>query len=213
MMSDGRTIEFENSRGWRLVATLSAVEQEDAPLVIVAHNVGENRHTPAYRRVLKGLQEAGLNSLALDLSGHGDSGGRVCEGPEQYARDIAEAVLNARSQLGLHRSPVALAATGISGTAALYAMSVLEVDARTAVLRSPPLYRYERLATGITVPVLILVGSLDPVWSELRRLARSLPEGSELREIPGSRDADMVDASGEVDRASLEWLTRTLPGA
>lgn len=210
-MSSTSTIHFENSRGWRLAGTLTMVDQKDAPLVVVAHEMGENRHTPAYRQVLTGLSARGVNTLALDLSGHGDSEGRVCDGPEQSARDIASAVAYALAQPNMERSAVGLAGSGMSGTGALYAMVAMEVNARTAVLRSPPLYQYERLVEQLTLPVLILVGSLNPVLSELRTLAHDLPDGSVLQEFEGSEEVDITDVPGAaVEQATIEWMDKWL---
>ncbi|MFW6175051.1 MAG: alpha/beta hydrolase, partial [Chloroflexota bacterium] len=178
-MTVSRTIEFQNTRGWRLRGSLRAVERDNAPVVVIAHNVGSNRHTPSYRPVTERSLERGINVLALDLSGHGESEGRYCDGPEQYARDIAEASAFVRQTAGFEHSPIGLAGSGRSGTAALYAMAALDLPARTAVLRAPPLYRYERLPTQITSPCLVIVGSMDPLLASLQRALRSFPEGSD----------------------------------
>ncbi len=107
--------------------------------VLLLHGFAANRRKPAYARLADGLASR-LPVLALDLRGHGDSGGWSTFG-DQEARDVAAGV-TCLQRLGHHR----VVAMGLSmgATAAIHAASIgvqvsgLVVVSGTARFRSVP---------------------------------------------------------------------------
>lgn len=107
--------------------------------VLLVHGFAANRRKPAYARLAESFAEVAA-VLAVDLRGHGGSGGRSTLG-DREARDVEAAVTWLR-QLGHDR--VVLVGASMGATAVLHAVSRgLKVDGVVAIsapaeFRRPP---------------------------------------------------------------------------
>ena len=181
------------------IRTLAYDGPPDAPSVVVVH--GLELSTDVLREAVPGhdpyarLAAEGLNVLALDLPGHGRSGGRRGRLTYRLAIDaIATAAGAARERWG---TPVAALGSGFGGVLAFYAAleeSVLAAVVCNGVLDlrdvSPVL---QRLRQGASLP---LAGWLR------RRLA---PEALQRVRLPAAvvvADSDLID-DPELRRAVL----------
>ncbi len=203
---NGEPVSFRNSRGWRL-AGLLLLPREQAPLVVFAHGLGSGKDSPRNLVIASRLLDAGIASLLVDLSGHGESEGDAGASVEQFADDIAAAVRFAGAPAGLAARRIGVAGSSSGGTAALYATTRLGVEARAVVLRAPPLDGYEGLVAQVSVPTLLIVGDADPLLPSVRRAARRMPPGSQLRVIEGGGHLfEEGHAFGEMVTATVDWF-------
>ena len=136
--------------------------------VLLLHGFAANRRKPAYARLADGLASR-LPVLALDLRGHGDSGGWSTFGDHE-AQDVAAGVAGLQ-RLGHRR--VVIVGLSMGATAALHAAST-GVEAAGIVLISAP-------ARFRSVPETDATRRLKRVWdSPTQRTALRLALGVRL---------------------------------
>ncbi len=119
-------LRFDNGEGIALAADLYASGHED--VVIVAHGFTSSKNAPEIVETCEHLARD-YDVLALDLRGHGESGGRYDLGLDPVARDVAAAVRLARA---LRYRRVAL--MGFSLGAAACVMCAAEAGGADAVI-------------------------------------------------------------------------------
>ena len=127
--------------GTALVGTWLPGPTGDAPAVVLAHGFAAHRRKPAYARLADGLT-AHAHVLALDLRGHGHSGGRTTLG-DRESLDVAGAVswLHARGH-----DRVVLVGASMGATSVLHALA-RGTRANAAVVVSAPAELEEEPAT------------------------------------------------------------------
>lgn len=121
-------LRFDNGEGIPLAADLYTCGCED--VLIVAHGFTSSKNAPEIVETCEHLSRA-YDVLALDLRGHGESGGRYDLGLDSVARDVAAAVRLARA---LRYRRVALMGFSLGAAACVIcAAEVGGVDAVVAV--------------------------------------------------------------------------------
>lgn len=187
----------ETIRGW-LLKEESATKR---PLVLYFHGNARNRSTrgPWYKL----LREAGLDVLAIDYQGYGDSGGKTTEDTIEQSCDATWQY--AVSELGYEPCELGVAGTSLGGAAAVY------LAERQSQAEAPPAFLFltatfssmgdvagslywwlpvrallvdtfpsaER-ASSVTCPVLVMHGDRDTLVDQKfgRRLFEAFPEQS-----------------------------------
>ena len=136
--------------------------------VLMLHGFAANRRKPAYARLADGLAES-LPVLALDLRGHGDSGGWSTFG-DREVQDVAAGV-DCLQQLGHRR--VVIVGLSMGATAALHAASTGVEAAGLALVSAAARFR--------SVPETDATRRLKRVWdSPTQRTALRLGLGVRL---------------------------------
>lgn len=128
------TTRLVTADGTTLAGTYLPGPATSPTAVLLLHGFAANRRKPAYARLADGLSAA-VPVLALDLRGHGGSGG-ICTLGDHEVADV-EAGLAWLRALG-HRHVVTLGLS-MGGTAALHAAS-LGADTDAVVAISAPAY-------------------------------------------------------------------------
>jgi uncharacterized protein len=144
--------------GTRLAGTYLPGPNRAPTAVLLLHGFAANRRKPAYARLADGLAEA-VPVLALDLRGHGGSGGTCTFGDHEVA-DV-EAGLRWLRALG-HRHVVTVGLS-MGGTAALHAASLGAATDAVVAISAPAWFR--------DVPDTDALRRLHTVWH--RRSARA----------------------------------------
>lgn len=162
------------------------------PLVIFVHGLGSGKDSPRNVTIAQHLVDAGIATLLFDLSGHGESSPDPHDGVEAYAADTHAAFAWAMARPEVKRDAVGIAGSSLGATVAVMALAEGRIEPATMVLRAPPVEAED--LRRISVPSLILIGSLDPLRPGVERAVRgcagltlSVVEGaSHLFEEPGT---------------------------
>ncbi|MGE3277453.1 MAG: alpha/beta fold hydrolase [Vicinamibacterales bacterium] len=208
----GRPVAFASTDGTPLAAALYEAPVRPAPAVVLVHMFTRSRAD--WDAFASRLQARGVTALALDLRGHGGSGGSP-EPSRAMAGDIRAAVawLSARSDV---RS---IAVVGASLGANLAALAAVDApDVRGIALLSPSLdYRGVRIDAAVLRkmgdrPVFLAASVHDPyALRSIRDLIEGDPGPVEQRfSDAAAHGTALLAADPAVDAALVDWLRRTL---
>jgi dienelactone hydrolase len=205
--------------GVTIAATWYAPSSRPAPAVILVHML--NRSHREWDGVARRLASEGIGALALDLRGHGESGGAptIANGEADYSSMVLD--IKAARRMLAQRTDVQPGRVGIVGASLGANLAALAAAAdasiATVALLSPSLdYRGLRIEAAVRTigarPVLLVVSDDDPYAV---RSARELQEAGEgLREILTVQQAGhgtaMLARAPDLLRALVDWCRRTL---
>ncbi|MEZ5293035.1 MAG: alpha/beta fold hydrolase [Vicinamibacterales bacterium] len=207
----GRGVQLRSLDGVALAATLYEAADPSAPGVVLVHML--TRSKDDWRGFAERLQAAGLAALAVDLRGHGGSGGDGRPAPAM-AQDVAAAAAFLGGRPGGRRVAVVGASLGASLAviAAADAPSIREV-----VLVSPAAdYRGVRFDAALRKygarPMLLVASTEDPY--ALRTVRALVADASGTREqqlsdVP-SHGTALLERDPAAAAAVVDWLRRTL---
>jgi dienelactone hydrolase len=207
-MSATRRVEVHRP-GVTLAATLTTPDLPGPhPLVVFVHGLGSSKESPRNVVIAERLVEAGIASLLFDLSSHGESSPDLSDGIDAYISDLAAVFDWAAQERGLDRNRIGVAGSSLGAVVAVRALEERQVRPATMVLRAPPLEAHEFRA--VTVPSLVLIGSRDPLRSQVEPGAEEQP-GIRLRVIEGA--SHLFEEPGTLEEATqqtVEWFEATL---
>ena len=133
-----QVVQLRASDGTPIAATLYPAAGGPAPAVVLVHMLTRTRDD--WRGFATRLQAAGATCLALDLRGHGGSGGAAAPSAAM-ALDVQAAVMWLTARSDVRTSAIALVGASFGATAALLAAGELPVgeggSARLAGRRLP----------------------------------------------------------------------------
>lgn len=209
----GRPVTFPASDGTPLAALYYEALNRPAPAVVLVHMLGRSKDE--WSTIADRLQEAGISVLAIDLRGHGSSGGNGAVFAPMVG-DVQAAVNWLRTRPGVRPDAIALA--GASLGANLSALAAANGGAvRAVALISPSLdYRGVRLDANVMKklgdrPVWLAASTEDPY---ALRTVKDLAIGSGIREqrLSGARahGTALLTADQDLAYALVDWLRRTL---
>lgn len=180
------------------------------PAVLLLHMLGSNRTVWEQTGLPGILVSNGYNVLALDMRGHGDTGGQ--QDWDKSPDDMQRAWEFLSQQPGVDRERTAFIGASIGANEALIA-AANEPDIRTVILLSPGL-EYRGVATEPVMPTygdrpILFVASEDDSYSadSIRQLAK-LATGTavlQLYENAGHGTA-MFAAAPDLPDLITEWL-------
>jgi pyridoxine 5-phosphate synthase len=212
---DGTTLSgelFEASNRRSFFAPRATTDS--VPGVVLVHML--SRDKTDWRGLPDRIRDAGITVLTFDLRGHGGSSGSAGELPAMI-QDVRAAARWLASRAGVR--PDALAIVGASLGASLALHAAQELPAVRAIgLLSPSLdYRGLRTDTALVRrlgPRSLWLGASADDPLALRTLRDFAAESSGPREQMVSNAAAhgtmLLDRDGEVGRALVDWLKRTL---
>jgi dienelactone hydrolase len=211
------TIRTED--GVSLAATWYEPTARSAPAVILVHMLHHSRRD--WDSVASRLASEGIGALAIDLRGHGESGGALDEGGGQpdysaLVRDVAAA----RRYLAT-RGEVVQARVGIAGASIGANLAVLEAATdptiATLALLSPSLdYRGLRIEAAMKkygARPALLISSDDDAYAT-RSVKDLVKAGGGTREALALSNAGhgtaMLGRDADLSRMLVDWFRRTL---
>lgn len=209
----GRPVGFTASDGTALTGLLYEASQRPSPGVVLVHMLGKSKEEWSW--VADRLQETGATVLAVDLRGHGGSGGSAAM-LSQMVNDVRAAVdwLSTRPNV----RPGAMAVVGASLGANLAALAASESSTvRAIALVSPSLdYRGVRLDSGTmkklgSRPVWLAASTDDPyALRTVKELLSAGPPRDQFLSTARAHGTSLLSADPELARSLMDWLRRTL---
>jgi dienelactone hydrolase len=209
----GRPVTFSTPDGTTLAGMFYEASPMPAPAVVLVHMLGRSKDE--WSVVAERLAESGIASLAIDLRGHGRSGGDRSALPAMVT-DVRAAIDWLANQPGVR--PGALGVVGASLGATLAATAAADAaSVRAVAMISPSLdYRGVRLDAGAmrklgSRPVWMAASTEDPY--ALRTVKELTADGAtreqRLSGVRGHGTA-LLWADPDLARALVDWLRRTL---
>ncbi len=184
-----REIELR-AGGNRLAGTLGIPDRNVRGLIFFAHGSGSGRRSPRNRFVAASLNDAGFATLLLDLLTPDEE--RVDNRSGELRFDIGllagrmvDATAWARGQTELKALRIGYFGASTGAAAALVAASQRK-DVAAIVSRGGRPDLADSALDSVTAPVLLIVGSRDPVVLNLNRAAASRLASCELAVVPGA---------------------------
>lgn len=201
--------------GTLLAATWYEPSSRPAPAVILVHMLHRSRRD--WDQVASRLAAEGIGALAIDLRGHGDSGGSIpaADGLAALALDLkaARRYLSGRADVQQGRIGIAGASIG-ANLAALHAAADSTIG--SLALLSPSLdYRGLRIEGALrkfTHPALLVASDDDPYASRsARELQKGVTAPRELMVVTrAGHGTVMLGRDGDLTRRLVDWFRRTL---
>jgi dienelactone hydrolase len=206
-------VQLRASDGTTLAATLYPSPRGPAPAIVLVHMLTRTRDD--WRPFAERLQAAGATCLAIDLRGHGGSGGSAAPSAAM-ALDVQAAI----AWLGI-RSDVASGSVGLVGasfgaTPALLAAGDSQAVRAVALLSPSADYRGVRIDGAVRKygarPLLLVASTEDPyALRTVRALTEDEAAGRELRlsTVP-AHGAHLLDRDPDLAATLVDWLRRSL---
>lgn len=213
-------VALRTDDGVTLSGTWYEPDTRPAPAVILVHML--NRSRREWDTTARRLASAGIGALAIDLRGHGESGGGVAV-PDPAQPDYAAMVLDVRAarRYLAQRADVQQSRVGIAGASLGANLAALEASAdptiATVALLSPSLdYRGLRIEAAVRKlgeRRLLLVASDDDPYAvrSARELQKSSAGTRELWILKGAgHGTAMLTRDPDLLSALVDWFRRTL---
>ena len=212
--ASGRAVTFPSLDGTTLSGELYEASSRPAPAVVLIHMLTRNKSD--WDSIANRIQDAGMTALAIDLRGHGSSAGSPQALPDMV-QDVRAAAEWLSSRPGVRPGSVGLVGASLGASLALLAAVELPF-VRTIGLVSPSLdYRGLRTDTGLLKKLgarsLWLAASAeDPLALRTLRDFASEPSGPREQVVSSAagHGATLLNADGDVVRALVDWLRRSL---
>lgn len=209
----GRPVTFPSADGTPLAATFYDAAPKPAPAVVLVHMLGRSRED--WNATADRLEEAGVVVVALDLRGHGRSGGSN-SALAPMVDDVRAAVAWVASRPGVRPDAVAIAGGSLGANLALLA-AASEPAVRAIALISPSLdYRGVRLdaaAVKKTADRAMWLGAStqDPyALRTIKELAASPGVREQRLSGAAAHGTNLLAADPDLARAMIDWLRRTI---
>jgi alpha-beta hydrolase superfamily lysophospholipase len=210
----GRPVTFASSDGTTLAAQIYEASSRPSPGVVLVHMLARSKAD--WDEVAQQLESAGITALAIDLRGHGASGGSAATLLDM-ARDVRAAVqwLSARASV----RPDAIGVAGASLGANLVLLAALDQPLVRAVAAVSPSLDYRGVRVGPDLmkklgdkPVWLAASSEDPF--AVRTLRELTADGTGVRDQQlspvAAHGSNLLAADKSLARALVDWLRQRL---
>lgn len=207
-----QTVRFRATDDVQLAATLYEAGQRPAPAVVLVPMLTRTRGD--WAPLAERLAAAGVSALAIDLRGHGESGGSSGD-LAAMARDVAAAVTYLRTRPDVQASRIGIVGASLGASLAALA-GAADPAVRALVLLSPAAdYRGLRSEAALRKfgdrPVLLVAGANDPY---ALRSMRQLAETAAAREVQtleaGGHGTVLLQRAPEFTGMLVDWVRRAL---
>jgi alpha-beta hydrolase superfamily lysophospholipase len=216
--SAAQRVTFRTDDGVTLSATWYEPSTRIGPAVILVHMLSRTRRE--WEAIAQRLSSEGIGALALDLRGHGESGGGPAGAPDRAEYSSMVLDVRAARRFLVQRSDVQQTRVGIAGASLGANLAVLAASTDSSIaslaLLSPSLdyrgLRIEAAARKVTRPMLLVAGDDDPYAS---RSARELQKaGGGPRELvilnQAGHGTGMFARDPSLAGTLVDWFRRTL---
>ncbi len=207
----GRPVQLQASDGVTIAATFYHADGAAAPAVVLVHMF--TRTKDDWRTFAERLQAAGITALAIDLRGHGGSGGAAAPSPAM-ALDVRAGIDFLAAQAGVMGIGVVGASLGAS--AALMAAAEATLVRGVALLSPSSDYRGVRIEAALRKygnrPLLLVTSSEDPyALRTVRGMMTDTTTARDQRVSPvAAHGSQLLDRDPDVATVLVDWLRRTL---
>lgn len=200
-------VRFTSADGIELAATYYPTGRDQSPTLLLLHMLGSDRES--WREFALDGQRQGYSSLALDIRGHGESGGE-----RDFARmddDVDAALTWLGTETGSDMNNIAILGASIGANLALRA-GAAHPELVAVVLLSPGLdYRgittAEALAGFGGRPLLVVVADGDSYAAESSARLQADAAQGELWRLSGSaHGTTLLNQNRTLSRDILDWL-------
>lgn len=203
-------VQFRTSDGVTIAATWYEAG-DAAPAVVLVPMYTRTRDD--WRAFAEKLNAAGLSALAIDLRGHGGSGGASAPTPAM-ALDVRAAIDFLAARPGVRG--IAVAGASLGATAALIAAADAPAVRGVATLSLVSDYRGVRMDAAVKKyggrPLFLVASTDDPLAARtLRGLVAEAPPAREQRlSLVAAHGTVILERDPDVAVALVDWLRRTL---
>jgi len=205
-------ITLATQDGVSLVGTYYPPAEKESPALLLLHMLGSDRG--AWREFAMLAQERGFAALAIDLRGHGDSGGERNFGAMDADVDAALSWLS--EQEGVNPARIAIAGASIGANLAIRG-AANHPNVAAVVALSPGL-DYRGLTTAEAVkalgdrPLLLIAAEGDSYAADSSRELHNLSsKQATLKLYPGNaHGTNMLAADADLTGFLLDWLAKNL---
>jgi dienelactone hydrolase len=211
--ADAEAVQLRAADGTTLAATLYPSPRGPAPAIVLVHMLTRTRDD--WRPFAERLQAAGATCLAIDLRGHGGSGGPAAPSAAM-ALDVQAAVAWLTARGDVASGAIGLVGASFGATPAMAAAGDSPAVRAVALLSPSADYRGVRLDAGLrkygTRPLLLVASTEDPyALRTVRALTEDEAAGRELRlsTVP-AHGAHLLARDPELAAALVDWLRRSL---
>jgi pimeloyl-ACP methyl ester carboxylesterase len=209
-----RVVNFRASDGTPLVADLYEPQVQPAPAIVLVHMLTRSRLD--WAATAERMEEAGFVALAVDLRGHGQSGGASDSAGDMapMQRDVQAAVAFLKSRNNVTTGRIGIAGASLGANLAVLVAAADPSIRSLALLSASGDYkglRIEAALRKVDRPVLLVAGSDDPY---ALRSAASLAATGARRETATLPDAGhgtvMLIRHPDLTGQLVDWFRRTL---
>jgi putative phosphoribosyl transferase len=201
--------------GSRLAGSLGTPAEKTRGLILFAHGSGSGRHSPRNRFVAGRLNDAGFATLLLDLLTADEE--RIDNHSGEFRFDIALLARRMVDATAWARTGTELASLSIgyfgasTGAAAALVAASQRSDVQAIVSRGGRPDLAGEMLASVAAPVLLIVGSRDPVVLDLNRAAAARLQHSELAVVGGATHLfEEHGALEEVTELAQQWFATHL---
>jgi len=202
------TMNFVTSDGLSIAGTYYVAPVRPAPIVLLLHMSGSSKE--AWKSFAPQLQAAGYSVLAIDLRGHGETGGKVDWNKEPA--DVTEIVNQIRNLPGVDQTRISVIGASIGANLAIRACADLQL-CHSVVLISPALnYQGVQALDPLTRygngPVLIVASRDDPPSGADSVTLDKAAKGNHTLQLYAGKvnGTDLFSAQPDLTRLIIQWL-------
>jgi alpha-beta hydrolase superfamily lysophospholipase len=214
MSASGRAVTFSAADGTALAGMYFEAPQRPSPGVVLVHMLG--RTHADWGAMAERLQQAGMTVLAVDLRGHGGSGGDA-HAFSAMAGDLRSALSWLQSRANVQPAALGLAGASLGANLALIAAAQTS-SVRALALLSPALdYRGVRIDVSLlrkygSRPAWLAASAEDPyAVRTVRELASDTSGPRDQRLISAqAHGTNMLAADPALAGELVDWLRQTL---
>jgi pimeloyl-ACP methyl ester carboxylesterase len=212
--ASSHTVSFRAADGTQLSADLYEPSLQPAPAVVLVHMLTRSRLD--WAAAAERLQAAGIMALAVDLRGHGQSGGASDPRGDlaPMGRDVQAAVAFLRSRNNVITGRIGIAGASLGANLAVLVAAADPSVRSLALLSAGSDYRGLRIEAAlrkVVRPVLLVAGSDDPYALRSAASLRETGPGREIVTLPAAgHGTTMLARQPDLAGRLVDWFRRTL---
>lgn len=210
----GTRVTFASVDGTPLAGEFFEAANRPSPGVVLVHMLSRNKSD--WHGLPDRIRDAGMTALTIDLRGHGGSSGSPSE-LAPMVQDVRAAVQWLASRANVRPDAIAIVGASLGASLALLAAADTQLVRAIGVI-SPSLdYRGLRTDTALirrigARPIWLAASTEDPLALRTVRDFAAEPSGPREQHLSSvaAHGTQLLDRDGEVARALVDWLRRSL---